>query len=414
MNLDIRTFNAVCRAGFKTVEELFQAIGENQEQVRLLVGRNNFDRIDEAFAELEDKGMLDFTTKLPPAPAEATTPEYLEAFNLNARIHYCKDSVERGLAEMCIGIEQMRDGKQYKQLHYKTFEDYCQTEFGFSQHQGIKYADVGKMLKSENCNSSYNFEAIGINKLHLLAKLDEPVRETVIETVDVENATVKELKAQITALTAERDENEHAAALLSDELDSAKESLASKDKQFKEAMDAKDRQLKAVKESGEHSLNECRDYLNGRIHELENRIHEMENAPIDHDMTDADAAEEIKRLKRELEDEQLKNIMLEKSGEAKARRAADTVRHELTQMHETELQTLKDGYEKQLAEAERSAERAKGVNEDEIKFRMLYESFEATIDGLEDFIEDFDQETITKYIKKIDEYYRKNLLYLIN
>ena len=100
LNLDIRTFNAVCRAGFKTAEELFQAIGENQEHVRLLVGRNNFDRIDEAFAELEDKGMLEFTTKLPPAPAEATTPEYLEAFNLNARIHYCKDSVERGLAEM--------------------------------------------------------------------------------------------------------------------------------------------------------------------------------------------------------------------------------------------------------------------------------------------------------------------------
>ena len=113
LNLDIRTFNAVCRAGFKTAEELFQAIGENQEHVRLLVGRNNFDRIDEAFAELEDKGMLEFTTKLPPAPAEATTPEYLEAFNLNARIHYCKDSVERGLAEMCIGIEKMRDGKQY-------------------------------------------------------------------------------------------------------------------------------------------------------------------------------------------------------------------------------------------------------------------------------------------------------------
>lgn len=409
MNLDIRTFNAICRAGFKTVEELFQAIGENQEQVRLLVGRNNFDRIDEAFAELEDKGMLDFTTKLPPAPAEATTPEYLEAFNLNARIHYCKDSVERGLAEMCIGIEQMRDGKQYKQLHYKTFEDYCQTEFGFSQHQGIKYADVGKMLKSENCNSSYNFEAIGINKLHLLSKLDEPVRETVIETVDVENATVKELKAQITALTAERDENEHAAALLSDELDSAKESLASKDKQFKEAMDAKDRQLKAVKESGEHSLNECRDYLNGRIHELENRIHEMENAPIDHDMTDADAAEEIKRLKQELEDEQLKNIMLEKSGEAKARRAADTVRHELTQMHETELQTLKDGYEKQLAEESRKPDKSAL---DMAKFYALKNVFEEIVDEMESLLDDLHDDPRIRYINELDKYWTDNLLYL--
>ena len=37
--------------------------------------------------------MIDMTTKLPTAPAEPTTPEYLAAFNLNAKIHYCKDSV---------------------------------------------------------------------------------------------------------------------------------------------------------------------------------------------------------------------------------------------------------------------------------------------------------------------------------
>ena len=315
LNLDIRTFNAVCRAGFKTAEELFQAIGENQEQVRLLVGRNNFDRIDEAFAELEDKGMLEFTTKLPPAPAEATTPEYLEAFNLNARIHYCKDSVERGLAEMCIGIEQMRSEKQYRQLGYQNFEDYCQGEFGFTRMNGTRYADIGKMLSGENVTSMLqNVQSLGMTKLSLLAKLDEPVRETVIETVDVESATVKELKAQITTLTAERDE--------------AKATIETKDKQFKEAMDAKDKQLKAVKESGEQSLSECKAYLNGRIHDLEKRIHDMENAPIDHDMTDADAAEEIKRLKRQLEDEQLRFTVLEGDAAAKARRAAEEVRQE--------------------------------------------------------------------------------------
>ena len=212
----------------------------------------------------------------------------------------------------------------------------------------------------------------------------------------MESVTVKELKAQITALTAERDENEKAAELLSNELDSAKESLA-------RAQDEK-----------EAAVDDCKNYFNGVIREKDNRIKELEDAPIMHDITDADLAEENKRLKRELEDEQLRVMMAEKAAESRARKAADEARHELTKMHETELQTLKDGYEKQLAEAERSAERSKGANEDEIKFRMLYESFEATIDGLEDFIEDFDQETITKYIKKIDEYYRKNLLYLIN
>ena len=403
LNLGIRAFNAVCRAGFKTAEELFQAIGENQESVRLLVGRRNFDRIDEAFAELEDKGMLEFTTKLPPAPAEETTPEYLEAFNLNARIHYCKDSVERGLAEMCILIEQMRNGKQYKALGYQNFEEYCQTEFGFSRMNGVRYADIGKMLNGQNVTSMLqNADALGMTKLSLLAKLDEPTREAVTETVDVENATVKELQNEINRITSEN-------ADLGQKLDAAQESLAIKDKQFKEAMDAKDRQLKAVKESGEHSLNECRDYLNDRIHELENRIREMENAPIDHDMTDADAAEEIKRLQRELEDEQLKSMMLEKSAESRANRAADAVRHELTQMHETELQTLREGYEKQLAEESKKPDRSAL---DRAKFYALKNVFEEIVDELETLLDDLHDDPRIRYINELDNYWTDNLLYL--
>lgn len=409
LNLDIRAFNAVCRAGFKTAEELFQAIGENQESVRLLVGRSNFDRIDEALAELEDKGMLEFTTKLPPAPAEATTPEYLEAFNLNARIHYGMELAEQGISVMCIGIEQMHSGKQYKKLGYANFEEYCQNEFGFSRIQGRKYVDIGMMLKGQNDKSTYHFETIGMEKLHLLSKLDEPVRETVIETVDVENATVKELKAQITALTAERDENEHAAALLSEELDSAKESLASKDKQFKEAMEAKDKQLKAAKESGEQSLSECKTFLNGKIRELEARIQELQDQPITHDMTDADLAAEIKRLQRELEDEQLKSMMLEKSAESRANRAADAVRHELTQMHETELQTLKDGYEKQLAEESKKPDRSAL---DRAKFYALKNVFEEIVDELENLLDELHDDPRIRYINELDNYWTDNLLYL--
>lgn len=402
LNLDIRTFNAVCRAGFKTAEELFQAMGENQERVRLLVGRNSFDKIDEAFAELEDKDMLEFTTKLPPAPAEATTPEYLEAFNLNARIHYGMELAEQGISVMCIGIEQMHSGKQYKKLGYANFEEYCQNEFGFSRIQGRKYVDIGMMLKDQNDKSTYHFETIGMEKLHLLSKLDEPVRETVIETVDVENATVKELRNEINRITSEN-------ADLGQKLDAAQESLASKDKQFKEAMDAKDRQLKATKESGEQSLEDCKRYLNGRIHELENRIHDMENAPIDHDMTDADAAEEIKRLKRQLEDEQLRFTVLEGDAAAKARRAADEVRHELTQMHEKELQTLKDGYEKQLAEESKKPDRSAL---DRAKFYALKNVFEEIVDEMESLLDELHDDPRIRYINELDNYWTDNLLYL--
>ena len=251
--------------------------------------------------------------------------DYTRAVTLTRNIIANAQAAQQSLYEICKGLKEMRDGKLYKELGYHNFADYCENEVGIHRNQAMKYASIAEI---ENAQSLGIFEKIGTEKLYLLAKLDEPTREAVQETVDVESVTVKELKAQITALTAERDENEHAAALLSEELDSAKESLASKDKQFKEAMDAKDKQLKAVKESGEQSLSECKAYLNGRIHDLEKRIHDMENAPIDHDMTDADAAEEIKRLKRQLEDEQLRFTVLEGDAAAKARRAAEEVRQE--------------------------------------------------------------------------------------
>ena len=239
LDLDVRTYNAVKRTGCDTVEELRQMLAEDPDNVRRSLGSRTFDRIVEML-ETEGKNMIEITTKLPPAPAEPTTPEYLAAFNLNARIHYCKDSVERGLAEMCIGIEQMRGEKQYKALGYQNFEEYCQQEFGFSRVQGTKYADVGKMLKDQNVNSSLHFEDLGINKLALLAKLDEPTREVLTEAVDVENATVKELKAQITALQRDKDKLESETADLGQKLDLAEEKLSKSERQTKAKQDELD------------------------------------------------------------------------------------------------------------------------------------------------------------------------------
>lgn len=54
LNLDVRTFNAVCRAGCKTVEELKQMLSEDSERLRLLIGRDKYESVEEALAELPD------------------------------------------------------------------------------------------------------------------------------------------------------------------------------------------------------------------------------------------------------------------------------------------------------------------------------------------------------------------------
>lgn len=330
----------------------------------------------------------------------------LENPEAHARACYLRDDtkarlsvIEENYYAVCNNIKEMRDGKLYKELGYKSLEDCCSTEFGVKRAQAYKYISIAERLPEDFVQST---RQIGTEKLSLLAMLDEPTRETVIETVDVENATVKELRNEINRITSEN-------ADLGQKLDAAQESLARKDKQFKEAMEAKDKQLKAAKESGEQSLSECKAYLNGRIHDLENRIHDMENAPIDHDMTDADAAEEIKRLKRQLEDEQLRFTVLEGDAAAKARRAADEVRHELTQMHEKELQTLKDGYEKQLAEESKKPDRSAL---DRAKFYALKNVFEEIVDEMESLLDELHDDPRIRYINELDNYWTDNLLYL--
>lgn len=258
-------------------------------------------------------------------PAVIVSEEYTKAFLLDRSIKANAQAMQQSLYEVCTGLKEMRDGKLYKELGYQNFEDYAENEVGFSRMHAYRYLKIAENLTEDFVTSMLQ---IGTTKLALLAKLDEPVREAVTETIDVESVTVKELKAQITALTAERDENEHAAALLSEELDSAKESLASKDKQFKEAMEAKDKQLKAAQDAKEAAVSDCKNYFNGVIREKDNRIKELEDAPITHDITDADLAEENKRLKRELEDEQLRYTVLEGSVNARTRNAAEEVRQE--------------------------------------------------------------------------------------
>lgn len=432
LGLSVHAFNAVCRVKIRTVEELRERYQTEPETLRLLVGRHHFEEISRALAETFPEKFSEsctetykksrFSDYLQKGRATESTPEsevtpmteprnsvivsesYTRAVTLTRSIIANAQAAQQSLYEVCKGLKEMRDGKLYKELGYQNFADFCENETGIKISQAKKYVAIADRMTDETASQLAN---VSTEKLYMLAMLDEPTREAVTETVNVESVTVKELKAQITALTQERDENEHAAALLSEELDSAKESLASKDKQFQAAMDAKDAQLKAVRESGEQSLSECKAYLNGRIHELENRICEMESAPIDHEMTDADTAAEIAHLRKELEDAAIEKALLEKAAESKARKAADAVRHELTQMHETELQTLREGYEKQLAEAEPSEEAL-----DAARFNSLRLVFEEIVDELENLLGTMHDDPRIGFINRLDNYWTDNLLYL--
>ena len=138
--------------------------------------------------------------------------EFQEAYELNQRIIAAAQMAQKSLYEMCVLLKQMRDGKQYKVLGYYSFEEYCEEEIGIHRNQGMKYARIGEGLIDKNAQSTVHFESLGTEKLYLLARLDEPEREEIQQTVNLEDVSVRELKAEIARLKEEKQKADKAAA----------------------------------------------------------------------------------------------------------------------------------------------------------------------------------------------------------
>lgn len=148
--------------------------------------------------------MIELGIKTPPADtASAVTSKYTEAYNLNVRICINAQMAQQNLYEVCKGLKEMRDGKLYKELGYQNFEEYCESEVGFGRRQAYRMIDIVTKLPADFVTS---MSQIGMSKLTLLAKLDEPQREEIQQTVDLETTSAKELERQIKEIQAEKDQ----------------------------------------------------------------------------------------------------------------------------------------------------------------------------------------------------------------
>ena len=199
--------------------------------------------------------------------------DYTRAVALTRSIIANAQAAQQSLYEVCKGLKEMRDGKLYKELGYQNFEEYTENEVGIGYRQAFNYAKLAETY-GENLKSISGF---GSTKLMLLAKLDEPTREAVQESVDVESVTVKELKAQIAALQ------------------SAKESAEADAAQAKDAA----REAEEAKERARLTLLDLMKKKTDRVKELEAQIKELERNP--QELVVVDHTEEIDRLNAEVE-----------------------------------------------------------------------------------------------------------------
>lgn len=156
----------------------------------------------------EEPEMIVTEQRTPPADANlAVTEQYTTAYNLNVKIHTSMQAIQQNLYDMCSALKQMRDGKLYKELGYQNFEEYCQKEAGISRQHAYRYITILEKLPPDFVTPG---RQIGEHKLYLLTALTDDQREQIIETVDLESTTVRELKAQIAALQSQNADSEKA------------------------------------------------------------------------------------------------------------------------------------------------------------------------------------------------------------
>lgn len=130
------------------------------------------------------------------------TAEYAKAVDLDRKIKVSAQLAQQNLYEVCKGLKEMHDNKLFKELGYSSFENYCEEEVGIKRHQAQKYLAVA------NIENGDTYHHLGVSKLSLLAKLDEPQREEIQQNTDLETTSVRELKARIAELKAIADKSQ--------------------------------------------------------------------------------------------------------------------------------------------------------------------------------------------------------------
>ena len=199
--------------------------------------------------------------------SEITVSEQHEqAIELHQKIIVSANLAQQNIWDMCNGLKTMRDNKLYKELGYQNFEDYCETEVGFNRKQAHKYISIIENIKLENVHSSGH---LGVTKLALLATVSEPEQAEIAEKLDLENTTVKQLKAEIDSLKAEKQEATDKSIDYCRQLNNAKKDA-----------DYYKQQADTSKESYRNIENQLAEEKNKNF-KLTNKVQELESRPIE-------------------------------------------------------------------------------------------------------------------------------------
>ena len=186
-----------------------------------------------------------------------------------------------------------------------------------------------------------SIQQIGVTKLSLLAKLDEPQREEIQQNVDLESTSVRELKEKIDSLKKTNDR-------LMSKVDEA-EKNAEKSRKSEEAACGKLSILQTDTEFQKQKIAQLESEISRKeenITALEEQVEQLENRPIE--VAVESNSHEVENLM-----DAMKRVDLDwslKYSELQEETMKETIR--TNQEHTAEIERLKAEYEGKLANAE--------------------------------------------------------------
>ena len=274
--------------------------------------------------------------------SEITVSEqHRQAIELHQKIIVSANLAQQNIWDMCNGLKTMRDNKLYKELGYQNFEDYCETEVGFNRTQAHKYISIIENT-SENVYSSKH---LGVSKLYLLSTISEPEQAEIAEKLDLENTTVKQLKAEIDRL---KDDNLNLSANYN-------------------RMDAN--RIKLGKENTKLEIENKT---------LQERVEELESRPIE--VAVAEPTDYERRLNETIKSIEKENEKHNDRLEAEYRENEKIVRKQLEDEKQEALRKQKEEYEERL----KNVQTADGSSDDKDVFKayfsIAYDSFVRMLD----------------------------------
>ena len=239
---------------------------------------------------------------------EVISVEYSQAIQADDLVNNGLKLAKIGITQVCTGVKMMHDGKFYRQFGFKNFEDYCKSK-GFTRRHGERLIRIAEMLESENATTLSHFEKIGASKLFQLAMLEPEQREEVIQKVDVEAISNRDLEKEIKVIKAQHKADiEVIKKQHQDVLDRQKSRYEANIKEQQEILEQTQRTCENYKERMKAAKEKAED-LTGHIINLERQIQELESAPKDVNVAVpievTEKIQELTSIKKELEQEKI-------------------------------------------------------------------------------------------------------------